>query len=66
MSGVNRNILAEVTRKGGSSAESIQKAFSPEAIRAEKGRSVYNGNVVKNEDSGGYLGKNAKDATPSK
>lgn len=55
-----------MTRKGGSSAESIQKAFSPEAIRAEKGRSVYNGNVVKNEDSGGYLGKNAKDATPSK
>lgn len=66
MSGVKRNILAEVTRKGDTSESAVQKAFSPEAQRAEKGRSIHNGGIVKNEDSGDYLGKNGKDATPGK
>ena len=36
MSGVNRNVMADVN-KGGSSMEEYKKATTPEAIRAEKG-----------------------------
>lgn len=38
MSGVKRNILADVTRNGDTSEEGLKKAFSPEAMRAETGR----------------------------
>ncbi len=37
MSGVNRNILADINDEGSVSMEEYQKAFSPEAIRSEKG-----------------------------
>lgn len=62
MSGIKRIILAEITANGKSSQEEIAKAFSPEAMRAEKGRTVYSP-VTKSPDKGGYLGKNGHDAT---
>jgi hypothetical protein len=65
MSGVRRNILAEIMHDGKSSKEEIMKAFSPEAQRAEKGRTIMSP-VAKNADKGSYIGKNAKDATPGK
>lgn len=36
MSGVNRNVMADVNKDGGS-MEEYQKATTPEAIRNEKG-----------------------------
>lgn len=37
MSGVKRNILADIARDGKQSEEELQEALSPEAMRAEKG-----------------------------
>jgi len=61
MSGIKRNILAEIVADGKSTLKEVQKAFSPEKIRTEKGRSNLNGSVVKGEDAGKYIGKMAQD-----
>lgn len=37
MSGVKRNILADIAKKGKKSEEELQEALSPESMRAEKG-----------------------------
>lgn len=53
MSGVRRNIIAELTAKG-ATGEEAQKALSQEALREEKGRGQMQG-----EDNEKYIGKNA-------
>lgn len=59
MSGIKRLILAEIMKDGKSSQAEIVKAMSPQAIREEKGRSIYTP-VSRNPDKGEYLGKNVK------
>ena len=62
MSGVNRNILAEIMADGKSSQEEIQKALSPEAIRAEKGQTIHSP-ASGRADEGEYLGNDGVDVT---
>jgi hypothetical protein len=58
MSGVNRNISADLAKNGHHTEEELKRAFSPEAIRAERGTS--------NEDvREGYVGPNAHPISPS-
>ena len=64
MSGIKRAILAELTRSGKTGAAAIAE-FTPEKIRAEKGRTIHS-TATKNPDQGEYLGRNGKDATPKK
>lgn len=64
MSGVKRAIQAEMARKG-QGGGAVASAFSPEAMRAEKGRTTHSP-AGKKADGGDYLGKTAKDATPRK
>ncbi len=40
MSGVNRNVLADINDEGSVSMAEYQAAFTPEALRAEKGTDV--------------------------
>lgn len=62
MSGIKRAILAEITADGKSSQSELAQAMSPQAMRGEKGRTIYS-QVTKNTDKGAYLGKKGKDAT---
>lgn len=59
MSGVNRNIKAEIMADGITSIKEVQAKFSPKAILSEKGRSIYTP-AAKSSDKGDYLGRNAK------
>ena len=59
MSGIKRQILAEILADGDSSEMEIKKMLSPKSMRAEKGRTIYSP-ASKNSDQGVYIGKNAK------
>ena len=61
MSGIKRAILSEIMNDGKSSMEEVHKAFSPEAMRSEKGRSNMNGSIIAGEDQGKYTGKHTQD-----
>lgn len=65
MSGIKRAIQAEIMADGISSEAEIKKSFSPEAMRSEKGQTIYSPSS-KNPDKGKYLGKQGKDATPGR
>lgn len=60
MSGIRREILAEIASNGKGSMSEVKKAFSNANQWAEKGRSTFNKNVPKAEDTDKYTGKNAK------
>lgn len=62
MSGVLRNIQAEIQRKGQSSEAALKAAMSPAAQLSEKGRTIFTGVAAKKADAGSYLGKNQKPA----
>lgn len=54
MSGIKRNIVAEIMADGKSSMEEVKKALSPENMSAENGRAISAGG-----DPGKYTGKRA-------
>lgn len=58
MSGVNRNIKAEIVSDGKVSIKELQAKFSPKAILAETGR----GRTANKGTDGEYRGKNAMNA----
>ena len=65
MSGVRRNILAELAAKG-ITGEEAQKALSPAGQLEETGQSELTPARKATNDEERHIGKNAYDATPGK
>lgn len=65
MSGVLRNIQAELQRKGTKGEAALKAALSSAAQLKEKGQSAFS-SVAKSPDSGSYLGPKASPVKPGK
>ena len=64
MSGIRRQILAELAGKG-VTGEAAQKQLTAEGFRKESGRSVFSEGIsTKNGDSEVYIGKSATPQHP--